>query len=66
MILTGDLGKVGSELLEELMQKEGIDICAVHNDCGLMIYDRKKQDVHAGGSGCGCSARCSAPSSCSR
>lgn len=56
MILTGDLGMVGSKLLCELMQKESnIDISAVHHDCGLMLYDLKKQDVHAGGSGCGCS-----------
>ena len=57
LILTGDLGQVGSELLRELMLKEeGIDIAPVHNDCGLLVFDRKKQDVHAGGSGCGCSA----------
>ena len=58
MILTGDLGTVGTELLCELMIKqENIDISAVHNDCGLMIYDVEKQnDVGAGGSGCGCSA----------
>lgn len=56
LILTGDLGMVGSELMEELLAKEGIKISSVHNDCGLMIYDRMKQDVHAGGSGCGCSA----------
>ena len=57
MILTGDLGKVGSDLLKELMLKEeGIDLSSVHNDCGLLIYDREAQDVHAGGSGCGCSA----------
>lgn len=57
MILTGDLGSVGSELLCELMVKqENIDISAVHEDCGLMIYDTVKQsDVGAGGSGCGCS-----------
>ena len=55
LIVTGDLGKVGSELMEEILRKENIDISAVHNDCGLMIYDRMKQDVHAGGSGCGCS-----------
>ncbi len=55
LILTGDLGMVGSELMEELLGKEGISISSVHNDCGLMIYDRIKQDVHAGGSGCGCS-----------
>lgn len=58
LILTGDLGSVGSELLCELMMKqENIDISAVHNDCGLMIYDLAKQkEVGAGGSGCGCSA----------
>ena len=57
MILTGDLGKVGSDLLKELMLKEeDIDLSSVHNDCGLLIYDREAQDVHAGGSGCGCSA----------
>ena len=54
-IFTGDLGAVGSELLCELMMKEeGMDIGRVHKDCGLMIFDRNKQDVHAGGSGCGC------------
>ena len=57
MILTGDLGKVGSRLLCELLQKDrGIDIESVHADCGLLLYDIKKQDVHAGGSGCGCGA----------
>ncbi len=56
LILTGDLGLVGSRLLEEVMQRDDKDIRPVHRDCGLMIYDRKKQDVHAGGSGCGCSA----------
>ncbi len=57
MILTGDLGLVGSELLCELMIKqENIDISAVHKDCGLMIFDVATQkDVGAGGSGCGCS-----------
>ena len=56
LILTGDLGSVGSDLLEQLMTREGHDISGKHNDCGLMIYDMEKQDVHAGGSGCGCSA----------
>ncbi len=56
MILTGDLGQVGSDLLVELLNREGISILQNHRDCGLMIYDLKKQDVHAGGSGCGCSA----------
>ena len=56
LIITGDLGKVGSDLLYELLEGEGIDIRCRHTDCGLIIFDRKKQDVHAGGSGCGCSA----------
>ncbi len=57
LILTGDLGSVGSELLRQLLLREdNIDISSVHNDCGLLIFDREKQDVHAGGSGCGCSA----------
>ena len=55
LILTGDLGFSGSELLLELMKKEGV-VLNNHNDCGMMIFDRKKQDVHSGGSGCGCSA----------
>lgn len=57
LILTGDLGTVGTALLAELLEKDHqIDIRSVHNDCGLLIYDREKQDVHAGGSGCGCAA----------
>ena len=56
LILTGDLGKVGSQLLRELMQREGVDISSIHNDCGMLIFDTVKQDVHSGGSGCGCSA----------
>ena len=55
MILTGDLGLVGSELLVKLLLKDDIDISKKHQDCGLLIYDLEKQDVHAGGSGCGCS-----------
>lgn len=56
LILTGDLGNEGKKLLLELLQKDGIDISKQHDDCGLRIYDRKKQDVHSGGSGCGCAA----------
>ncbi len=56
LILTGDLGYVGSELLLELLTRDGIDISSRHNDCGKMIFHRKEQDVHSGGSGCGCSA----------
>ena len=53
-IVTGDLGKVGSRVLCELMQREGIDISHNHKDCGLMMYHLQQQDVHSGASGCGC------------
>ncbi len=57
LILTGDLGKVGSDLLKDyLYSRKNIDIEKYHNDCGLMIYDINSQDVDSGGSGCGCSA----------
>lgn len=56
LILTGDLGVTGSEILCELIKKEGYDISGKHNDCGKMLYDIDEQDVHAGGSGCGCCA----------
>ena len=56
-IFTGDLGRVGSEMLYELLGNDGINIGGgLHNDCGLLLYDQTKQDVHSGGSGCGCSA----------
>ena len=53
-IYTGDLGSVGSELLKQLMSKEGFELTN-HIDCGLVIYDMKNQNVPAGASGCGCS-----------
>ena len=57
LILTGDLGYTGSELLYEVLEIEhALDIRRVHNDCGLMIFNLKEQDVNSGGSGCGCSA----------
>lgn len=56
LIITGDLGYEGSEILKELLIADGIDIRKNHVDCGLMIFDRKSQDTHAGGSGCGCGA----------
>ena len=55
LILTGDLGKVGFELLKEILQRRNINLSDNYNDCGLMIFDLEGQDVHAGGSGCGCS-----------
>lgn len=56
LVFTGDLGYVGTQLLYELCLREGVDIRCRHSDCGTLIFDRDKQDVHAGGSGCGCSA----------
>ena len=56
LILTGDLGALGREILLDLLGRDGIDLRGNHNDCGLMLYDLKKQDMHAGGSGCGCCA----------
>ena len=55
-IITGDLGKVGSEILIKLLLDNGYDISKQHMDCGVEIYDNEKQDTHSGGSGCGCSA----------
>jgi stage V sporulation protein AD len=55
-IVTGDLGKEGSSILCELLLSEGLDIRDRHTDCGVLIYDLERQDKHAGGSGCGCSA----------
>ena len=55
-IITGDLGAVGQKALLDFMKSSGHDITGKHMDCGLEIYDRGEQDVHSGGSGCGCSA----------
>lgn len=56
LIITGDLGSVGSNVLCDLMKKEGFSLQDKHRDCGCMIYNMNTQDVHAGGSGCGCIA----------
>ncbi len=55
-ILTGDLGSLGSGILRDLMNDDSIDLGERYTDCGCLIYNAKEQDVHAGGSGCGCSA----------
>ena len=55
-IVTGDLGKVGSDILRELLSKELPGAERLHNDCGLLLYDMKIQDAHSGASGCGTSA----------
>jgi len=56
LIITGDLGQVGSELCRQLMADKGYTLGGNYTDCGLLLFDRQRQDVHAGGSGCGCSA----------
>lgn len=56
LILTGDLGTVGKEALLALAMRDGLSISGKLIDCGTVIFDTQKQDVHAGGSGCGCSA----------
>ena len=55
-ILTGDLGQIGHDITADILSSMGYDIRSVYNDCGLMIYSSHAQDMHAGGSGCGCSA----------
>ncbi|MEK8129356.1 stage V sporulation protein AD [Paenibacillus filicis] len=57
LIVTGDLATVGYDIAVDLLNKHGIPIGnTTYKDCGLMIYDVNKQQVQAGGSGCGCSA----------
>ncbi len=57
LILTGDLGMVGSSLMRDIIKEQtDTDISPVHNDCGLMIYDMDAKGINSGGSGCGCSA----------
>ena len=56
LIVTGDLGAVGHDIVVDLMGKDGFDMTKNYTDCGLLLYDRDRQDMHAGGSGAGCSA----------
>ncbi len=56
LIVTGDLGSLGKSLLLELAEKDGFHLESRLADCGCMVFDSNMQDVHAGGSGCGCSA----------
>jgi stage V sporulation protein AD len=56
LIVTGDLGQTGKELLLELARQDGVALGGRLTDCGTLIFDSEYQDVHAGGSGCGCSA----------
>lgn len=56
MIVTGDLGTLGSELLCDMVLEKGYDISKKIFDCGIAIFDNNKLDTHCGGSGCACSA----------
>lgn len=55
LILTGDLGKLGSEILMDLMEYNGYKIGNNYNDCGQMMFTNT-QKTFMGGSGCGCGA----------
>ena len=55
LIVTGDLGKLGGEIVTEFFSQDGAPL-SNYSDCGLLLFDLKEQDVHSGGSGCGCSA----------
>ena len=58
LIVTGDLGFEGNSILHDLLAVAGAETArtGLLTDCGMMIFDRERQDVHSGGSGCGCSA----------
>ena len=55
-IFTGDLGRIGSEILCELIEKDFPKVKNIHKDCGMLLYDMNKENVNSGASGCGCSA----------
>lgn len=55
LIVTGDLGKLGSEILMDLMEHNGYKLGKNYNDCGQMIFSNSQKSFQ-GGSGCGCSA----------
>lgn len=54
LILSGDLGMIGKSIVIDMLKEKGYDLSKNYNDCGLIIFDREKQDVHSGGSGCAC------------
>lgn len=56
LIVTGDLGKLGMEIIIDLFAGDEIDLTPNYTDCGVLLFDLKGQDVHCGASGCGCSA----------
>ena len=56
LIVTGDLGQLGKDVLLELSKRDGVSLGGKLSDCGTLVFDQTTQDVHSGGSGCGCSA----------
>ena len=56
LILTGDLGHIGRAIVADLFSRDGVRLGERYDDCGRRVFDRERQDVHAGGSGAGCSA----------
>ena len=56
LIVTGDLGKLGHRIVADFFTRDGISLGERYTDCGLLLYDIESQDMHCGGSGCGCSA----------
>ena len=56
LILTGDLGVLGHRIVAELFSHDGVEMGENYQDCGMLLFDIKGQDMHAGASGCGCAA----------
>ncbi len=56
LVVTGDLGSVGKQITQQQLKNYGLDLEDRYIDCGDKIFDKEKQDAHAGGSGCGCCA----------
>ena len=56
LIVTGDLGKLGHDIVEDFFTRDGMPLGERYTDCGLLLYDLKQQDMHCGASVCGCSA----------
>ncbi len=56
LVITGDLGELGHGIVRDFFSRDGVELGENFQDCGLLLYDRDGQDMHAGASGCGCSA----------
>ena len=54
LILTGDLGYIGHDIVKDILKADNYDLSKNYNDCGILMFDREKQDTHSGGSGCAC------------